>query len=346
MDEIVRYSICKRNKCHGSQNWYGRISAGGKIKYVSLKCSRKEDAVQWLSMMNARRFSPDLDVWKEKNDKKIASSIIQFLSSIEASSGYNSSTYNSYCNRLKSLSEFCSVNNIEFINQFSREFASKFSTSIFLKYSPKTSKELLRLTKQFFRFCDDTYEMGGFDPMKNISAPKQVKRAKDFWTPEEIDAILDCAPDSEWRLFWSFMAFAGLRFHEALSVSLCDIKDGKLEVIGKGDKQAFIPINDRLKSEIERFGGLREDMFKRSSFVMGSNSCRILKIAVEKSGIKSIGEVNNHRFRHSFASNLIRAGVNPKAVQQLMRHNDIRITLDTYSHLLQDDLSEAANKIK
>ncbi|WP_083564638.1 tyrosine-type recombinase/integrase [Fibrobacter sp. UWOV1] len=64
---------------------------------------------------------------------------------------------------------------------------------------------------------------------------------------------------------------------------------------------------------------------------------------MEAAGYKS-DDATNHKWRHSFASNLIRSGVGPKIVQQLMRHEDVRQTLDTYSHLLQDDLEKALNK--
>jgi len=49
-----------------------------------------------------------------------------------------------------------------------------------------------------------------------------------------------------------------------------------------------------------------------------------------------------HRFRHSFASNLLRAGRSIKAVQLLMRHENVTLTLNIYGHLLPSDLEEAA----
>lgn len=52
---------------------------------------------------------------------------------------------------------------------------------------------------------------------RDVAFPKVPKRAKAFWTPEEIDRILDNAPTPEFRLFWSLMAFAGLRHAEACS---------------------------------------------------------------------------------------------------------------------------------
>ena len=49
-----------------------------------------------------------------------------------------------------------------------------------------------------------------------------------------------------------------------------------------------------------------------------------------------------HRFRHSFISNLIRANCcSIRCVAELARHENVNITLNTYSHLLQSDKDEA-----
>lgn len=118
-----------------------------------------------------------------------------------------------------------------------------------------------------------------------------------------------------------------------------------MRVVGKGDKEAFLPISDRLKAEIKRYGKLKDGMFATARFDHADRCNETLRIAVEAAGYKS-DDATNHKWRHSFASNLIRSGVGPKIVQQLMRHEDVRQTLDTYSHLLQDDLEKALNEIK
>ena len=177
-----------------------------------------------------------------------------------------------------------------------------------------------------------------------MAFPKVPKRAKAFWTPDQIEKILDNAPDPEFRLFWSVMAFAGLRHAEACRFGpSCIQEDGKMRVVGKGDKEAFLPISDRLKAEIKRYGKLKDGMFATARFDHADRCNETLRIAVEAAGYKS-DDATNHKWRHSFASNLIRSGVGPKIVQQLMRHEDVRQTLDTYSHLLQDDLEKALNK--
>ena len=162
---------------------------------------------------------------------------------------------------------------------------------------------------------------------------------------EQVDRILDAAPSPSFRLFWALMAFAGLRHAEACAFGPESLTgDGRLHVIGKGGKEAFLPVSGRLGNEISRFGKLSAGMFQAPEFRYSRSNVR-LRDAVRDAGAPCDGAVNNHRFRHSFASNLIRAGVNIKAVQQLMRHENVQITLDTYSHLLQDDLRAAADSL-
>ncbi len=52
-----------------------------------------------------------------------------------------------------------------------------------------------------------------------------------------------------------------------------------------------------------------------------------------------------HMLRHSYATNLIRNGVNTKVTMELVRHSDIRTTLNTYTHVNEEDLKKAVNKV-
>jgi integrase len=49
-----------------------------------------------------------------------------------------------------------------------------------------------------------------------------------------------------------------------------------------------------------------------------------------------------HNLRHSLASFLIRIKTDPKTVQTLLRHSDVRLTLQFYSHAISDDRMAAA----
>ena len=52
--------------------------------------------------------------------------------------------------------------------------------------------------------------------------------------------------------------------------------------------------------------------------------------------------VDVHCLRHTFATLLARNGVSPSVAQRLMRHSDIRLTMNTYTHL---DLADTAGAV-
>jgi integrase len=53
--------------------------------------------------------------------------------------------------------------------------------------------------------------------------------------------------------------------------------------------------------------------------------------------------VRFHDLRHTHATELLKAGINPKIVSERLGHSGIRITLDTYSHVLPTLQKEAAD---
>ncbi|WP_366249325.1 site-specific integrase [Terribacillus aidingensis] len=61
------------------------------------------------------------------------------------------------------------------------------------------------------------------------------------------------------------------------------------------------------------------------------NLNRIFYSLIKQSGVKRI---RFHDLRHTHASLLLKQGVNPKIVSERLGHANVRITLDTYSHLL------------
>ena len=341
---MKRYSILQRYRSRGIATWYGRISDGGIVKYVSLGVTRRADALEWLNARNAEKFLPD-SLFADRPDRPFPASVRAFLESVEAAHGAGSATVKAYSSILSNFSDWAEKAGISTLRDITRECAQAYSSALCSSLAPKTARERIRVCRQFTGWCAGIYGIDDWKPFGMVQMPKLEKRRKEFWTVEQVDRILDAAPSPSFRLFWALMAFAGLRHAEACAFGPESLTgDGRLHVIGKGSKEAFLPVSGRLGNEISRFGELSAGMFQAPEFRY-SRSNVTLRNAVRDAGAPCDGAVNNHRFRHSFASNLIRAGVNVKAVQQLMRHENVQITLDTYSHLLQDDLRAAADSL-
>ena len=55
--------------------------------------------------------------------------------------------------------------------------------------------------------------------------------------------------------------------------------------------------------------------------------------------------ITPHICRHTYCSNMAKAGMNPKTLQYLMGHSDIGVTLNTYTHLTFDDAKAEFDRV-
>ena len=201
------YSISQRYKYRGNLTWYGRIAEDGEFSYISLKTKRKSDAQEWLNMMNAARFMPE-EIRRKlmPKDRGFDEALPKFLDSVAASKGDDSKTHLAYKYRLKTFREWLDANGIKTLMRFDAEQATNWAVWLSERYAPKSQHEMVRCTSQFCQWAAKIYDLGDYNPFRDVAFPKVPKRAKAFWTPDQIEKILDNAPDPEFRLFWSVMA--------------------------------------------------------------------------------------------------------------------------------------------
>lgn len=332
------YSISQRNKSRGSKVWYGRTFEGGVlIREESLKTTSRMDAKAWLDMKNASRFNPGLD---PDNNVGIVKAINDYMD-------YNSSRVSDkYMESLRvnvrnKFVPWCKANGKEDVGSITRSDADMYYESM-ASLRDSTKRVLITSVRTFFQWAIERYDLSMKNPFDGIKMGRAVKRAKAFWTDEQIDAILDHSGSPEERCFFAVMAFAGLRHFEAAKFGKSMLEDGNIHVIGKFSKEAFIPVSDRLLEELSRIE-IADGMFERFSDNDVANRC--VRKTVVAAGMDA-SDATCHKFRHSFISNLCRHGVDVKSVQMLARHEDVSLTLNTYSHLLQSDLKDAINTKK
>ena len=331
---MLRVSLCQRNKSKNIFTWYARIfdTETKEIRYESLGTTKKTEAHDlMLAKQAAGEFARD-----EKSSMKLGKAFELYLSDVE-SRGSNADTISQLQCGLDKLKELfdrpiSSLTKAEIIEVLNRNAAH---------LKPASYNSTKTIIKTAFKFARDVLEVIQNSPAECLKSRKNMSREREFWTIEQIDKILDSTNDPCTRLAYAFMAFAGLRIHEAVKVVPSDIKDGFLSVIGKGNKYAKIPISSRMKNEIERIGY----DFDLSRLTEHTAYMRLRDIAKNSLGNTFSGTAHPHRFRHSFASNLIRAGVNVKSVQKLMRHSNIQTTLNIYSHIIEEDLSADIEKM-
>jgi len=317
--------------------WELRTNKNGRrISQKSLKTKKKSEASAALALANASRFAPGLMGPEEYIP--FSQALEDFRRQEVALAGKTSNlSAIAYNNRLQACKSMLPENKNIF--QVVPRDLQAWYLALINQYAPKTTREILRLVRKLF----DHYEIHP-NPAARLKAPKKDATERPFWTMDEIRAILDRAPSPGDKMYWSIMAYQGLRSAEAsaLKWSEVDLKRREITILtGKGKISRVLPIHPEilamLQEEVSRAPtGLVVQGVNRHSY----SRLRVLKIATADLSFQRSGPVTLHRFRHSFASNLLRAGCNIKAVQLLMGHSSIKTTLDTYGHLLPEDLDK------
>jgi integrase len=171
------------------------------------------------------------------------------------------------------------------------------------------------------------------NPVRGIRFLKEPPPVERVLTEDEERRLLD-AGCPHLRIAILIALNTGLRLLETLRLRWKDIdlvNDILTVVCGKGGKSGKVEINSRLKSELVQFR-----QFSQSDFLFWNertgkpilNPKTAFRNAVRRSGI---GHIRFHDLRHTFATRLVRRGVDIVTVKNLLRHSTIAMTL-RYSH--------------
>jgi integrase/recombinase XerD len=147
---------------------------------------------------------------------------------------------------------------------------------------------------------------------------------------------LIAAADTPWtRAMVVLLLSTGIRRSEAVTITLDDLnlEERQLLIRGKGDKERVVPLTDQVVEAIQAYLPHRTKTESRHLFVSawkgrpihGRCINRMLKIVVGKAGLAGQG-ITPHKLRHTFATHLIRNGVDVRTVQELLGHSELETT--------------------
>lgn len=178
-------------------------------------------------------------------------------------------------------------------------------------------------------------------------------------SPAEAEQLLAAlkAPDQP---LWATALYAGLRRGELMALRWQDVDlvQGVLNVVRAWDPKDREMIAPKSKAGTRRVpipAALRAFLAPAKLASGGDSNALVFGVRGEPFSASSVGEraqrawdaaglelISLHECRHTFASLMIAAGVNAKALSTFMGHANISITLDRYGHLMPGAEDEAA----
>jgi integrase/recombinase XerD len=198
-------------------------------------------------------------------------------------------------------------------------------------------------------------------PADFVEPPKIGRKLPVVLAPDEIDAMIASIDRSKQEgerdvAMLETLYSCGLRVSELVQLrsTHVHIDEGYVQVLGKGNKERLVPIGDRALKHIglyyeavRRHMNIQEAhrnvlfLNRRGAALSRQSVFLLIKRCALKAGIQKI--ISPHTFRHSFATHLVEAGADLRAVQEMLGHESITTT-EIYTHLDRNFLSETLLK--
>ena len=266
--------------------------------------------------------------------------------SISVDRSLSNNTLNAYISDLKKLISFCENKDLTTLTKtVILEFINNLNT---LGLSPRSTARIISSLKTFYKqqILNETMDA---NPMQSIKTPKLSKKLPDVLSYDEILKMMEFIDFTKLagerdKTIVMLLYGGGLRVSELVLLKVNDlfVDEGFIKVKGKGSKERLVPIGAKTINQVSYYvESYRNKVAKSDSknyLILnqrGGSLSRvsvfnlIKKLALE-AGIKKA--ISPHTLRHSFATILIEAGANLRAVQQMLGHESITTT-EIYTHL-------------
>jgi site-specific recombinase XerD len=258
-----------------------------------------------------------------------------FVDYLGSHRGYSIHTVKAYARDLREFRRFLSERYPGAVapDQVGREMVVQFALSL-KGQAPLTVRRKLTAIASFYHYLQDTGH-AVLNPARGLPLPKVTQCFATCLTAEQATVLLEAAHTPWHRAMLALLLFAELRRSEVAAITLddLDMENTRLLVRGKGAKQRVVPLTPPVVEAIRDYLRCRPKTESQHLFVsrVGGHPLharvagRMLQHVLQRAGL---GEehITPHRLRHTFATYLIRSGVDVRTVQELLGHADLQTT--------------------
>jgi len=211
----------------------------------------------------------------------------------------------------------------------------------------RTQSRVLSGIRAFYKFLHIEGETDN-NPATLIESPRIGLKLPQVLSVAEIDSIIDVIDLSKPeghrnKAIIETLYGCGLRVSELVNLHLTDIHygEGFVIVTGKGNRQRLVPVSGKALKEIDIYKTERNRLViihdenilflnRRGRKLTRAMIFTIIKDLAARAGIKKT--ISPHTFRHSFATHMVEAGADLRAVQEMLGHESI-LTTEIYTHI-------------
>lgn len=320
-------------------------------KYLgSSKKITKTELKEILRKFNSMEHSKNYDIKLKKSAKTVDNLLSDYKAWCMLRNGGKplaKETIRNYDNNIAKISEWFKLKNVKIMEKLTETNIFSFVSDMMGIFELSENTTILP-QRMFIRFLKWCVNNGYFHNAKVIPQIKRLRTKETrprFFSEKELNIIFENANERD-TLIFQFLYSTGLRISELCNLRWFDYNEfnNELEIDGKGDRIDTIPLNALAVSILKKQRGKHKEYVFVNSWGKQCNRsslfCNLTRIAKSH----DIQNCSLHTFRHTFASQLIKANVNLLIIKELMRHANIRETM-IYAKVDEKDIKRGTENL-
>lgn len=208
--------------------------------------------------------------------------------------------------------------------------------------------------RSFYKYLTNKAKLLDENPMQDLDTPRQKQSLPRYLTLEESIQLLESVDgQNAERDFCILTLFlnCGLRISELCALNLTDVREDRLRVLGKGNKERIIYLNVACQNAIEDWLAVRSRSGSADPYALfiTRKHTRVTKDGVHymiKKRLMAAGldssKYSAHKLRHTAATLMLQNGVDVRTLQEVLGHEHLNTT-QIYTHVNSDSLRSAAD---
>lgn len=207
--------------------------------------------------------------------------------------------------------------------------------------------------RSFYKYLTNKAKLLAENPMQDLDSPRAKKSLPRYLDLEQSIHLLESVdgPNKE-RDYCILTLFlnCGLRISELVGLDLTDVQGEQLRVLGKGNKERILYLNDACQSAIADWLDVRGSAagVHKNALFLTRNHTRVTKDGIHymvKKRLLAAGLdaslYSSHKLRHTAATLMLQSGVDVRTLQEVLGHEHLNTT-QIYTHVDNEDLRTAA----
>lgn len=207
--------------------------------------------------------------------------------------------------------------------------------------------------RSFYKYLTVKTEQLEVNPVEGLDTPKTTKSLPRYLSLDESRRLLDAVDgvnsERDYCIICLFLN-CGLRISEIVGLNVGDVREDSLRILGKGNKERIVYLNEACQAAIEAYKPVRSQMAGSSvsAFFVSNRRKRMSRETVHAMVKKTLlkagldpDKYSSHKLRHTAATLMLQNGVDVRTLQEVLGHEHLNTT-QIYTHVDNSELRLAA----